>query len=281
VVIITDSAADVPDALMEELNIHSVPLRLSFGEKDYLDKVGLTTHDFYHKLRTELVLPQTSQPSPGDFRRQFEFLLSHHPHVVYVGLSRAVSGTLQSAETASNRGHTERIQIFDSANAAGGQGLMVIAAAELAKAGKSVTEIMSELEKLRPKTVLWAMTADISHVVRGGRIPRWVQPIIEFLGLTPIAKMTAEGKLSVKGGLFGKRHTVKRFARYIAKRVDHSQQYRLIVGHCDDAQAGQQLQQELAKRIRCANAWSVETGPAVGAHAGPGALVVALQPVLE
>ncbi|HWS39943.1 MAG TPA: DegV family protein [Arenimonas sp.] len=280
VVIITDSAADMPDSLMEELNIHCVPLRLSFGEKDYLDKVGLSTHDFYQKLRTELVLPKTSQPSPGDFRRQFEFLLSHHSHVVYVGLSRAVSGTLQSAETAANRGHADRIHIFDTANAAGGQGLLVIAAAEAAKAGKSVAEIMAELEMLRSKTVLWAMTADISHVVRGGRIPKWVQPIVEFLGLTPIAKVTTDGKLSVKGGLFGKRDNVKRFANYIAKRIDPSMKYRLIVGHCDDQQAGQQLQDELAKRIHCIHVWGVETGPAVGAHAGPGAMVVALQPVI-
>jgi DegV family protein with EDD domain len=280
VVVITDSAADIPDSLIEELNIHCVPLRLSFGEKDYLDKVGLSTHDFYHKLRTELVLPKTSQPSPGDFRRQFEFLLSHHPQVVYVGLSRAVSGTLQSAETAASRGHADRIHIFDGANAAGGQGLLVIAAAEAAKAGKTADEIMAELELLRPKTVLWAMTADISHVVRGGRIPRWVQPIIQFLGLTPIAKVTPQGKLKVASGLFGKRKTVERFARHIAKRTDLSQKYRLIVGHCDDEQACKQLQEELAKHIHCTNSWHVETGPAVGAHAGPGALVVALQPVM-
>ena len=279
VVVVTDSAADLPESLIEQLNIHSVPLRLSFGEKDYLDKVGLSTHDFYHKLRTEIVLPKTSQPSPGDFRRQFEFLLSHHPEVVYVGLSRAVSGTLQSAETAASRGHADRIHIFDGASAAGGQGLLVVAAAEAAKAGKSVDDIMAMLETLRPKTLLWAMTADISHVVRGGRVPRWVQPIIQLLGVTPIAKMTAQGKLAVKGGLFGKKRTVERFAKYVAKRVDRSQQYRLIVGHCDDAQAGKLLQDELVKLINCSNAWQVETGPAVGAHAGPGALVVALQPV--
>jgi fatty acid-binding protein DegV len=104
---------------------------------------------------------------------------------------------------------------------------------------------------------------------------------VEFLGLTPIAKISSDGKLGVKGGLFGKRDNVKRFANYIAKRVDPSLKYRLIVGHCDDQQAGQQLQDELAKRIHCIQVWGVETGPAVGAHAGPGAMVVALQPVTE
>jgi len=81
-------------------------------------------------------LPKTSQPSPGDFRRQFEFLLSHHPAFVYVGVSRAVSGTIQSAETAAQRGHVERSFIFDSANAAGGEALLAIAAAELRNVAK-------------------------------------------------------------------------------------------------------------------------------------------------
>ena len=279
VVVVTDTAADLPEALSEQLNIHWVPLRVSFGEKDYLDKIGLSTHEFYRKLSTELVFPKTSQPSPGDFRRQFEFLLSHHPHVVYVGLSRSVSGTLQSAEAASARGHAERIHIFDSGNAAGGQGLLVIAAAEAAKAGKSPAEILLELERLKPLTQTWAMTADISHVVRGGRIPKWVEPVIQFLGLTPIAKVSPLGKLSVKGGLFGKRHTVRRFAEYVVKRIDRNTSYRVIIGHCGDPQAGQLLQEEFARLVPGAQSWCVETGPAIGAHAGPGALVIALQPV--
>lgn len=279
VVVITDTAADLPESLSEQLNIHWVPLRVSFGEKDYLDKVGLRTDEFYRKLRTELVFPKTSQPSPGDFRRQFEFLLSHHPQIVYVGLSCSVSGTLQSAETASARGHAERIHIFDTGNAAGGQGLLVIAAAEAAKAGKSAEDILLELERLKPLTQTWAMTADISHVVRGGRIPKWVKPIIELLGLTPIAKVSPQGKLTVTGGLFGKHRTVRRFAQYVAKRVDRSASYRVIIGHCGDLQAGQLLQEEFTRLVPCEQSWCVETGPAIGAHAGPGALVVALQPV--
>ncbi|MFY8206375.1 MAG: DegV family protein [Arenimonas sp.] len=281
VVIITDTSADVPDALSEKLNLHWVPLRLSFGESDYLDKVGLSTGEFYHKLRTELVLPKTSQPSPGDFRRQFEFLLSHHPHLVYVGLSRAVSGTLQSAEAAAKRGHTDRIHIFDTANAAGGQGLLVIAAAEAAQAGQTSEQIMALLERLRPLTETWACTADISHAVRGGRIPRWAGPIANALGLTAIAKVSPAGKLALNSGLFGKRNIIERYARHVAKRIDCTQQYRAIIGHCGDAEAGQALLQAFTALVPCAQAWCVESGPAIGAHAGPGALVISYQPVLK
>ena len=279
VAIITDSSADLPEGIAEALNIHVVPLRLNFGDQDYLDKIGLTPSEFYRKLREEIVLPRTSQPSPGDFRRQFEFLLSHHPSLIYLGVARAVSGTIQSAETAAQRGHPERTFIFDSANAAGGQALLAIAAAEAARRGDDAVSILHTLERLRAQTLTWAVTRDLTLAVRGGRIPAWGKPLVQGLGLTPIAKVKPEGRLSLAGGLFGKRRVPERFASYVARRVDRSKRWRVIVGHCDARADGEILLQKLKDLLDCQDAWLVETGPAIGAHAGPGALVISLQPV--
>lgn len=279
VAIVTDSSADIPDGLAEALGIHVVPLRINFAERDYLDKVGLSTRDFYAKLREELLLPRTSQPPPGDFRRQFEFLLSHHPSLVYVGLSRAVSGTLQSAETAAARVDAARAQVFDTANAAGGQALLVLRAAELAAQGASAEAILDALAALRPRTLTWAVARDLSHGVRGGRVPAWARPLIEGLGMTPVARVKPEGRLGVVGALFGRRRVPERFAAYVAKRLPRASRWRLIVGHCDSAEDGQRLLDNLLARLDVAQGWLVETGPAIGAHAGPGALVVSVQPV--
>jgi DegV family protein with EDD domain len=279
VAIVTDSAADLPDEPAQRLNIHMIPVRVGFGEQDYLDKVGLSTAEFYRKLRTEVMLPRTSQPPPGDFRRSFEFLLSHHPSLVYVGLSRTVSGTLQSAETAAQRGHPERTRVFDSANAAGGQALLAIRAGEMAQRGDNADAILAELERLRPLTLTWAVARDIGHAVRGGRIPRWAKPVVGWLGLTPIAKVTADGKLGMAGAFFGGARIPERFAAYVARRVDRSQRWRMIIGHCDALAEGESLRLAMHAQLDCGESWLVETGPAVGAHAGPGALVVALQPM--
>jgi DegV family protein with EDD domain len=278
VAVITDSAADLPEDVQQRLNIHMVPARVNFGDQDYLDKVGLSTAEFYRKLRTELVLPRTSQPPPGDFRRQFEFLLSHHRELVYVGLSRSVSGTLQSAETAAQRGHAGRTHIFDTGNASCGEGLLAIRAGEMALAGATAPQILAELARLKPLTPTWAAARDISHAVRGGRIPAWAKPLVEWLGFTPVAKVKADGKLGVAGGLVGKSRVPERFAAYVAKRVDRGARWRLMVGHCDALADGEVLLEALRARLQLADSWLVETGPAVGAHAGPGTLVVSLQP---
>ena len=278
VAVITDSAADLPEAEMQRLNIHMVPARVNFGDQDYLDKVGLSTAEFYRKLRTELVLPRTSQPPPGDFRRQFEFLLSHHRELVYVGLSRAISGTLQSAETAAQRGHPDRTHVFDTGNASAGEGLLVMHAAQMAADGASPQQILAELARLKPLTLTWALARDISHAVRGGRIPAWAKAPVQWLGLTPIAKVKPSGRLGVVGGLFGKDRVPERYAAYVARRVPAGR-LRLMVGHCDAAADGQRVLDALRERLSPEQSWLVETGSAVGAHAGPGALVVSVQPL--
>ena len=82
-------------------------------------------------------------------------------------------------EPAAQRGHAERSFIFDTANAAGGEALLAIAAAEAAQRGDSPEAIMRLLETLKPQTETWAIAREISHAVRGGRVPRWAKPVAE------------------------------------------------------------------------------------------------------
>jgi DegV family protein with EDD domain len=279
VAIVTDSGADLPRELQERLDIQMVPVRVNFGDEDFLDKVSISPSEFYAKLRSATVLPQTSQPPPGDFRRQFEFLLSHHPQLVYIGISRAISGTLQSGESAAARVDATRAHVVDSGHASCGQALIVVAAAEAARRGATPEQIAREVERLRPLTLTFAAARDISHAVRGGRVPAWAKPLAEWLGLTPIAKMRADGKLGVQGALWGKHRVPERFAAYVHRRLPPGTRWRLMVGHCDCAEDGAALLAALRGRIDCAESWLVDAGPAVGAHAGPKTLVVGVQPI--
>ena len=294
VAIITDSAADLPQAIAERYVVHVVPLRVNLDDRDYLDKVGLATGEFYRRMAVSKALPHTSQPPPGDFRRHFDFLSSQHPAVIYVGLSRTVSGTLQSAEHAAARSddaqRRSKIRVFDSVNAAGGQGLLAWRAAEMADAGAGADAILQELERLRPLTLTWAMARDIRHAVRGGRIPAWAEPAVRFTGLTPIAKVNAEGRLGIAGGLIAKAKAPEAFAAYVARRVrkilGKNVRLRAIIGHCDALADGERLLAALRVRltgfgIELMEAHLVETGPAIGAHAGRGTLVASFQPVTD
>jgi len=278
VAIVTDSAADLPHEIAERHAIAVVPARVDLDGRDYLDKSGLSTQEFYRRMAQSRQLPRTSQPPPGDFIRQFELALAHHPQVVYVGLSRAVSGTLQSGEHAATRTSSERVRVFDTFNAASGQALLVWRAAEMAQAGADEHQILAELERLRPQTRLWAITRDIRHVVRGGRIPAWAAPLARLTALTPIARVGADGKLGICGVLFARQRAPEVFARRVARQLPQHTRWRVIVGHCDAPAEGARLLVALGNRIDVAESFLVETGAAIGAHAGRGALIVAVQP---
>jgi DegV family protein with EDD domain len=278
VAVVTDSAADLPAALAERYGIHVVPVRVSLDGRDYLDRLGLTAAEFYRRMATSARLPQTSQPPPGDFRRVFEHVLAHQRGAVYVGLSRPLSGTLQAAEAAA-RTLPRPPTCIDTRNVCAGQALLAWRAGELAADGADAGAIAAELERLRPLTRTWAMARDITHAVRGGRIPRWAGPVVRWSGLVPVAAVSPEGRLKVAGGLIARSRAPEAFARYVARRAGAAPHgWRLIVGHADAPADGERLLAALQARLPVAEAHLVEVGPAVGAHAGPGTLVVGLQP---
>ncbi len=277
VAVVTDSAADLPTELAERFAIHVVPVRVSLDGRDYLDRLGLTAGEFYLRMAQSKQLPNTSQPPVGDFRRLFEHLTAHQPAAVYVGLSRPLSGTLQSAETAA-RGLVKPVLAFDCGHVSAGQALLAWRAGELAADGADAATIEAELTRLRPLTQTWALARDISHAVRGGRIPRWAGPAVRWSGLTPIAAVSADGILKLAGGLFARARAPEVFARHVAKRVPKVAGWRLIVGHSDALADGKRLFAALHEQLPVVAGFVTEVGPAVGAHAGPGTLVVGLQP---
>ena len=162
VAIITDSGADFNEG---ELDIHVVPVRYSFGDKGYIDKVSQTTSEFFHELFTNPIHPQTSQPVPGDFRRQYQFLSSHYKSIISIHIPHKLSGTLQSAKTAIKRTPEANVTVLDSYNISVGLGLIVKRAAEMVKAEKSHEQIIKEVKRVSKKTSIYASVEDLSYSV--------------------------------------------------------------------------------------------------------------------
>ena len=279
VVVVIDSAADLPTDALESLPLNVVPVRITVGAEDFLDKVSLSPDAFYAMLRNSTQPVRTSQPPVGDFRRMFSFLQSHHEEVVYVGLSRALSGTLQSAEAASAAlgGH---VLVVDTANVSGGQGLLAMHAAERALAGLDARAIVREVEDLRERTTTWAYVRDLTSAVRGGRVPAWALPITRWLGLVPMVRIGGgDGRLHVFGVARDHRDLAGRFIGRILRRIDRDISWRAHVMHCDNPEEGAQVREALIAQlpgVDCAEL--LDAGSAISAHAGAGAIAVALMP---
>jgi len=277
--IITDSAADIPDPLLEALNIHVVPLRVHFGERSYMDKLTISTADFFAELARNPQQPRTSQPAPGDFRRQYQFLAAHFPDVLSISLTGTVSGTLSAAESAAARvSGPGNVHVFNSLNASVGQGLLVIEAAEYAAAGVAPDEIMRRLGESVARTRTFALLTDLTYAVRGGRVPHSRKLLADYLRISPVLSTTPDGRITSNGILLGRGRRLKKFARYICRRTKKDITYRLAVGHAACAADARQLAELLSDRLRISDsAFLSEIGAAIGVHGGPGTLVVAIQ----
>ena len=277
VAIVTDSAADIPEDEMDRLDIHMVPTRVHFGDRSYLDKVGITAEEFFNEIERGAHHPKTSQPPPGDFRRRFEFLASHYDSVVSINLTRRVSGTLAAAESAAARTSTHgEVLIIDSLNASAGQGLVVLHAAEVAETGAGLTEVAAAARTILHATYTFGLMGSLEYAVRGGRVPRWVKRVADALRLMPILGNDAVGRIRPVGVLLGRRNLREKFARFVERRMADDRSYRILIGHANREADGDWL----LERLRGDNVgWGrvVPLGSALGAHGGPGMLVVGLQ----
>ena len=283
VAIVTDSGADLPAQLASELRISTVPLRFNFGDVEYLDRLDMTVAEFYRQLAISAEQAQTSQPPAGDYRRLYATLVDHAPGIVNITVSAALSGTIQAARQA-QQAYAEAnadIHVFDSRNAAGGQGLLTIAAARMAVAGASVTQIVQALEHLRARTFTIALARTLTHAARGGRIPQWLASMSAWLGLQPVLKTSAAGKLKPAGVVVARRDPAQALFAWIRRRLPTDYACRMLISHGDDAAAAELLQSLLQQHFSALQeCWISATGPAIGAHAGPGVLVLAVQAVL-
>ncbi len=279
VAVVTDSAADLPEPVLESLDIHVVPVRVHFGTQSYLDKVGMTPEQFFAELARNPQHPKTSQPPPGDFRRAFEFLGSHYRAVVYVGLTARVSGTYQSAETAAGRARARaRILTLDSGTAALGQGLVAMRAAEAAAAGGDAETVLAAATAARGRTRTWGCLVTLEFAVRGGRVPRWAGRIADWLRLTPILAVRADGNVGVGGALIGRRNPYRRFGRFVRRRLDPAKRWRIGISHANAPEAAALVREAIIEGLKEPELLPViPLGTALGVHGGPGCVVVAVQ----
>lgn len=281
--VITDSAADIADSDMVRLNIHMVPCRIQFGDRGYLDKVSISSAEFYEELATNPHHPTTSQPAPGDFRRQFQYLANHFPDVISINLTSEASGTYAAARSAASRTAVNgKVHVINSLNASLGQGLLAVFAAECGQAGLSAKATVAAVEAQIRLTFCYAVLSNLDYAVRGGRIPRWVKVLANSLRMTPIARTSPDGKIALSTCLFGRRNIAARFARHVAKLIRDQGPTVVAIGHAVSPGKMAEIEDVMGREASNIERLSkAELGTALGVHGGPGTLVIATQPYVN
>ena len=277
VAVVTDSTSYLQRDVVERHGIHVVPLYIVFGGDRTVPETDITDYNaFFEELRGAESLPTTSQPSVGDFTSVYEPLLADGGEVLSVHISGGLSGTPESArraaETLEREGKGgERVHVFDSTTAAGGLGLLVLAAAHAAAAGMAGREIVERLGSAREVLRLWFAIDTLEFLRRGGRIGAASAWIGSTLKVKPI--LTVQNEMTPV-------ERVRTSSRAFERMVDYARQCHEsgADGWCAQHINAPDQHARLVERCReifgCEPTVCSEIGPVLATHTGPGLLGV-------
>jgi len=280
IAIVTDSGCDIQYDTHNN-NIHMVPVRYSFGSKEYIDKVSHTSDEFYMELMNNPVHPKTSQPPTGDFIRKYENLSTHYKSIISIHIPAKLSGTLQSAKNATKNIDT-KITHIDSLCASVGLGLIIKQASEWAKESNDHKLIVQKINSLIKNTKILQVVNDISYSIKGGRVPKFAGPIAKILKIHPILTNDKEGSLKAESVLFGKKDLHIKFAKYILKTLDKNTHYNISISHSFAEDQGHEIIDIIENNFDNINSIDlVEMGSALGIHSGPKSFGAGIQKIID
>jgi DegV family protein with EDD domain len=272
--VVTDSACDLPQGLANEMQIEIVPLSIRFGEETLVDRVDLTTEQFWSRVGSSSVLPETSAPSPGAFEEAFRRAAADGADgVVCVSLSSALSATFQAAQLgARSVEDVIPVRVVDTRTVSIGQGLMAVAAARLAKQGKGLDDCAGVVEDLVPRTRTYAALDTLDNLKKGGRIGAAQAMFGSLLSIKPIIEITG-GKVEAES----KQRTRSKSLRYLVDKVRQFPRVEDMAVVHGSARDIDDLLDMLGAVYPRDEILVAEVGAVIGTHGGPGVVGVTFQ----
>ncbi|MGQ9546289.1 MAG: DegV family protein [Dehalococcoidia bacterium] len=271
VAIVTDSVADLPPQIAEELGITVVPLVVRFGSDLYKDGLDISADQFYERLKTSKALPATSVPPPAAFADTYDKLAEKTDEILVISLTSKLSATYQVASQAVGLMKKKcRVEVLDSQWAVMCQGFITIAAAKAARAGASLDDVLDVARATMPRLDMRAAFDSLEYLERGGRIGRAQAFLGSLLKVNPI--------IGLKDG------EVYPFARERsrAKAVEHLYNFvasfasveALAVEYAADLDEANRLIHRLRSKYPQVPIYVCRASPVIGTHTGPSLLLV-------
>ncbi len=271
--VVTDSVADLPPQVVEELGITVIPLNVRFGEKVYRDGIDLTTEQFYQELTSSKTMPVTSVPSPAAFSTAYDKLAEETDEILTVILSSKLSGTYDVAVQSIGLMKREcRVEVIDSEWAVMAQGFLVIAAARAAQAGAKLNEIMTIVRRNIPRVDMRAAFDTLEYLRRGGRIGAAQALLGAALKINPVITMK-DGLVEPAGRTRSRAKAVEHLYQFVAgyRNIDE-----LAVEEAACSEDADALVDRLGNIFPRERIYRTRTTPVIGTHTGPGLLLVAV-----
>jgi DegV family protein with EDD domain len=269
--IVTDSVADIPPKIAEELAITVVPFYVRFGDEVYRDRVDLSTEEFYRKLMSNRRLPVSSTPSPGEIAKVYDRLAEETDEILSIHVSSKLTATYEVALQAREQMKRKcRVEIVDSLSGAMGEGLVVITAARKAQSGADLNQVADMAREAVLKSHVHMCFDTLEYLRRGGRIGRAQALLGSVLRVNPIVGVR-DGEVHPFGRERSRAKAIDRLVDF-AKSLPSVRE--LAVEHATNRDEAEALADRLGALFARERIYISTVAPAVGVHVGPRVIAV-------
>ena len=271
--VVTDSCSDITPQLAQELGITVVPLYVQFGDDTYRDNVDLSTEEFYHKLGTGKIHPTTSTATPADFAELYNRLAKETIEILTITLSEKFSATYAAALQAKTMVKKDcRIEVIDSRAGAGAQMLLVILAAQMARAGDALAQITERVMRAIPRIQVRVSFDTLEYLRRGGRIGKVQAFLGGLLKVNPIVGVRDGATFPI-----ARPRSRAQAMDFLVNFVSgFSQIEALAIEDATTPDDLQKLEERLIHVVPPERIYRSRVSPVIGTHVGPHVLLVAV-----
>lgn len=271
--IITDSACDLPQEIIEKYDIDVLPFLVYIDNKEYRDGVNITTRQVYDAIHAGKV-PTTGQVPMEAIVETFEKYAKQGRECIYLSFSSKLSGTCNTVQMVASemkkRVKNLQVSVVDTLSGSLAQGLIVLEAAQMAKAGEDGASIVSRARQRSANNVEHLFSVDdLNYLYRGGRL----NYASAFLG----GLLRVKPLLHVQDGLMipfqkvrGKNMAIKRIVELVKERSLGNTEQIVGISHADDSAAAEQLQTLLRDSLGYKNFVVNLIGSVLACHIGIG-----------
>ena len=267
VAIVTDSTADLSEDILKKYNITMIPLQVTIGGKDYLDRVELKPDEFLDILEEIEELPTTSQPPLGKFIDVYQNLAQDYDYIMSIHISGEMSGTVKTAAIASNMVDGAAIEVVDSETVTVPLGVIVTELAKEAQQGKSLSELMDLVDKLKEQVKIYFTIEELDYLEKGGRIGKATAFLGNLFKIHPLLTIE-DGEIVPHKKIRGKKRLYNLFLK-LAEETRTSGTNNLIILHGRYEEQAEILKEKLKANYKWNTIEVEKFGSVVGSHIGP------------
>lgn len=268
IAIMTDSTSDLPVELVQQYGIHIVPLYVLWGDEQLREGVDILPKEFYRRIRTDPVLPTTSQPTPGDFIQAIK--ATGASAVVIITISSEMSGTYASAIAAQQQLDIP-VRVLDSRGVSMALGWQVVAAARAKERGEDLDAIVAAAQQARGQIHTYFTVETLEYLYKGGRIGGASHLIGTVLQLKPLLAVdTSTGQVEAVERIRSRKRALQRIVEVLLERVDVARPLSVVVLEGDAPEEAAYLEGQVRSACEIGELYTQQITPVVGTHAGPG-----------